>query len=53
MTDVFLVYDSYESDGRDYMVLACFREEDRKLLYIRYFDKSRHSKVGDVYVARV
>lgn len=53
MTDVFLVYDSYESDGRDYMVLACFREEDRKLLYIRYFDKSRHSRVGDVYVARV
>ena len=53
MTDVFLVFNPYELDGRNYMVLACFREEDRKLLYIRYFDKSRHSRVGDVYVARV
>lgn len=53
MTDVFLVYDSYESAGRDFIVLACFREEDRKLLYIRYFDKSKHSLVGNVYVGRV
>jgi len=35
------------------MVLACFRESDKKLIYIRYFDQSRKSLVGNVYSARV
>lgn len=52
-TECFLVYDHYELNGRDYMVLACFRESDRKLLYIRYYDASAETIAGNVYVARI
>ncbi|MDY6352336.1 MAG: ribonuclease E/G [Lachnospiraceae bacterium] len=51
--ECFLVYDSYRFSGRDFMVLACFGAEDRRLLYIRFFDESDRSLVGNVYVARV
>lgn len=53
MTECFLVYDRLEQDGAFVKVLACFREEDRKLLYIRYADEAKNSIVGNVYAARV
>lgn len=53
MTECFLVYDHYLIHDRDFMVLACFRQNDRKLLYIRYSDAEKTSIVGNVYAARI
>lgn len=52
-TECFLVYDHYELNNRKFMVLACYRASDRKLLYIRYFDADKQSIAGNVYVARI
>lgn len=52
-TGCFLVYDHYELNNKRFMVLACFRQDDRKLLYIRYFATEEKSVAGNVYVARI
>lgn len=53
MTECFLVYDHYDLNDHDLMVLACFRKSDRRLLYIKYNNTDNNSLVGNIYAARV